>query len=286
MGNTMIAYGNYVDSSVLSGGSWQGTLPLENLKNRQLGRLARTTGDDTGSTLFVANLGSPKVVQVLGILNHNLSSSAQYRIRGSDDSSFTTVAYDTGWKQVWPSVYDLNSLEWESNNFWLGGYDTDEVAGYPWHLIELLTSTQNLQFWRFEFDDVNNPQGYVQIGRLFVGQAWQPASGIAFGCSIGWEDPTGIQVALSSAEYFDSKAPYRVAKITTHFMETDEAMGRAFEIIRQSGSWKEIIYVHDVDDTTHAVRRRFPGRIRTVDQIANPYPDAFETSWDIKELTP
>lgn len=287
MGLPLIGFSNLADTSVYGDGAWVPTLPLENLRTRQMGEVARSASVDLFATRFTFDIGgSGSLVRVVGLLNHNLKLNAKYRLSGSKDPSFSVIGYDTGWQSVWPSVYTPDQVEWEAENFWFGIYTLSEIEGYPSHLIIPLGAAYLLRYWKFEIDDQSNPDGYVEVGRLFVGDGWQPANSIAYNCSIAWEDPTTITEALSGSEYFDPKSAYRVARILTHFMSDDEAYSKAFEIQRKSGTWKEVIYIHDVDDTSLSLRRRFPGRLRSIGPIENPYTNANQSNWEIKEALP
>lgn len=288
MGTTaapLIGFDNLADGAVYWGGAWRGSLPLTNLADIQMSRLARSISTDLSSTWFATDVGVDEAVRVVAFLNHNIQFGGKYRLCGSNNQSFTTLGVDTGWVQVWPSVYSVDQVEWEGDNFWWGTYKTRDVKGYPWHLIVLLDATVRLRYWRFEFDDQGNPDGFVQGGRLFAGDAWQPPY-VEYGPSIGWEDPSGLITALSGAEYADGKPPCRVARILTHFMSEDEMFSQPFEIQRRSGTWKEVIYIHDKDDVLHALRRRFPARLRILGPDENPYPDAWQTQWEFKERLP
>lgn len=286
MGYPLIGYASWAEVALFYGGSWRPTLPLSNLAGRNLGRLARSTSSTLNATQFDVDIGLGRLVRVVGFLNHNIRIGGQYRLRGDNDPNFSSPLVDTGWQQVWPSVYPITSLEWEADNFWFGSYTHDEIDGYPWHLIILLDASKNLQYWRLEIDNTSNPDGYIQAGGLFIGNAWRPANGIPYGASLGWEDPTQIVQSLSGSEYPDDKRPYRVARITTHFMEDDEAYSNAFEIQRRSGTWKRVLYIHDEDDTLHSIRRRFPARLRVLGPLENPYPNAHQSAWEIKEQLP
>lgn len=286
MGDPLIGYANWADLTIFSNGSWRPNLPLSNLGEPTLGRLARSTSASLNSTKFDANIGIGRLARIIALLNHNMRTGAQFRLRGDNDVNFSSPIVDTGWQQVWPVVYSSDQLEWEADNFWLGTYTQDEINGYPWHLIILLDSPILVPYWRLEIDDQANPDGYVQAGRLFIGDAWKPSVGIAFNASLGWEDPSTITASLSGSKFSDGKKPYRVARILTHFMETDEAYSKAFEIQRRSGTWKEVLYIHDEDDTLHSIRRRFPGRLRVLGPLENPYPDAHQATWEIEESLP
>lgn len=286
MGHAMIAFGNYAERATLSEGVWIETLPLTNLLTREMGRIARSLTAEPSATKFRADLGGREAVRVFAALNHNIGLGGDYRLTGSNDAGLATPDYDSGWLPVWPAVYPFGTIEWGAPNFWERTLTRAEREGYPKHLIHLLPTTQRLRYWRLEISDAGNPDGFISAGRLFVADAWQPTNGVAFGSGIGWEDATTFQESLSGAEYADEKPPFRVVQLTTHFMGTDEALAAAFEIQRRAGTSKEVLYIADPDDTTHAIRRRFPGRLRTLSRIENPYPDLHQTSWEIREQIP
>ncbi|MEI6438998.1 MAG: hypothetical protein WCO83_02225 [Alphaproteobacteria bacterium] len=286
MSNTLIAFNNRIDGATLSGGSWSGTLPLTNIQSRQLAKVARSSNLLLASTLINADITADKLVRVIGIVNHNFSLTAKFRIRAGSDNTFSTgVLLDTGWINIWPSVYASTSLEWQSTNWWAGRYSDEERAGITPERFYVNTSSINARYWRLEFDDASNTDGYVQIGRLFLGAGWQTKVNPQYGgLSLGLESPTEIQTALSGAEYFDKRTSFRVARFSTEWMSESEGMENAFEIQRQMGIDGEVVYIHDPDDTSQALRRQFLGRLRQLSPIEYPYVSLTKTAWEIREL--
>lgn len=284
MGNCMLGFPNRTDQAVLSGGAYVSTLPLQNLQNRVIGKVARTTNTALSSTQFTIDLGRGMKAQILALRNHNLSISARYRVVGSAVVDFSALAYDSGWNDVWPVVYPFGALEWEDDNWYTGKYTDEEREGYTTELDHLLPMAKLARYWRVEIDDVENPAGFVQVGRLFIGPAWQPTINMIYGASIGWETKTVVQEAKSGAEYFDVRTPYRVQKFTLDHMSQDEAFSQAFEIQRRAGIHGEIVFIHDPSDTVHSLRRRFMARLRTLTPIEYPYFDINSTAFELKEL--
>jgi len=284
LSNVLIAFNNRADAATLSGGSWLAALPKTNLQNRIVGKVARSTDDAVASTKFDVDITADTIIRVIGLIGHNLSINALYRIRGSSDSGFASSDVDTGWVSVWPPVYVSTDLDWQSLNWWSGRYLTDEILGYTWSLIYDIGSAKNLRYWRIEFDDTANTSGYVQVGRLFMGDAWQPAINMSYGAGISWETPTEVQEAIGGTEYFDARTPYRVAKFSTDWLTEDEAYSSAFDIQRRMGIDKEVIFLWNPEDTTHALRRQFLGRLRQLSAIENPYLDTHKAAWEIKEI--
>lgn len=289
MANCMIGFPNRIDAATLSGGSWGSGSPLAglvlaNLQSRIIGKVARSTSAALVNAKFDIDLGAAKNIRLVGLINHNCSLAALVRIRGASDAAFSTVLDDSGWLPVWPAVYPSTSLDWEDDNWWTGQYTDEQRAGYTAAFVYALSINTVARYWRIEFDDTTNAAGYIQLGRVFIGPAWQPSENPQYGPGLGWETRTEIQEALGGAEYFQRRTPYRVQTINLDFMTDDAALGNAFEIQRRAGLDLELLWVHDPDDTIHALRRRFIGRLRTLNPILNPDYNTNSTTFEIKEL--
>lgn len=286
MANVMLGFPNRIDAAVLSGGAWTAGLPLANLQNRIIGKVARTTDGALASTQLDIDLGSAKSIRTFAAVGHNLSLAAKYRLRGSMVSNFATTVYDSGaeFLDVWPVVYPYESLEWEDENWWSGKYTDEQITGYTAALIVILPRNTLARYWRLEIDDTTNPAGHIQIGRIFIGPAWQPAFNMSYGAGLGWETKTEVQEALGGSEYFQRRTPFRVTRFALDWMSQDEGFANAFEIQRQAGIDREILWIHDPSDTVHALRRRFLGRLRALNQIEYPYPSITKSAFELKEL--
>jgi hypothetical protein len=280
----MIGFPNRVDAATLSNGSWLSSLPLSNLQSRILGKVARSTDATNASTKLDIDLGSGKKVRLVCLINHNISISGRYRVRGGSDNTFVTTSYDSGWNDVWPVVFPWPILDWTDDNWWSGKYTAEEIAGFTTALVVILPYDIVAEYWRIEIDDTTNAAGYVQAGRIFIGPALSPTYAHVFGSSVGWETKTDVQEAIGGAEYFQRRAPYRVSKVNFAGLTEDEGMSLAFELDRRAGIDQEVFWIHDIADTVHALRRRFLARIRQLDQIEFPYPNNMTRAYELKEL--
>lgn len=284
MANAILAYANQIDNATLSGGSWFSTLPLTNLQDRRLGKLARSTDALEASTTFDIDLGSTRLLRVFALCGHNFSAAATRRFQFSAVEDFSSVVLDTGWVDVWPEVYPFGTVGWGSPNFWSGRYSEEEIAGYNASAVHIFDQSTNARYVRVEISDEANLSGYVQMARVFVGDGWQPTRNMVYGASIGWIDRTGVQEARSGAEYFDIQRMPRIARFDLPAMSESEAMSNAFDIQRAMGTAGEMFFIWDPDDTTHALRRQFLCRLRGVSPITNPGPDRWSAPWEAKEL--
>ena len=263
----MIGFPNRIDDAAVSGGTWVSTLPLANIKSRILGKVARTTAATTAATKFDADLTTAQTIRIVAAVNHNLTITATARVRGSTVSDFSTNVYDSGWINAWSYAYTAEQRE-----------------GFTATFAHILSADTSARYWRVEFNDTANPAGYVQVGRVFIGPSWSPAINISFGAELGWNTTTDVQQSASGVEYFYHRAPYRVQNVKMDFLTIDEGMANAFEIQRLAGIDAEVFWIYDPDDTTHALRRRFLGRLQTLSPVIHPYFEFTSTAFSIKEI--
>jgi len=90
MGNPLLVFPNLVDTATLAGGSWESTLPLTNLQDRRLAKVARSADASLTSTTVTVTLAATRVVRAVGLHGHNLSLAGRVRIRGTQDESSWT----------------------------------------------------------------------------------------------------------------------------------------------------------------------------------------------------
>lgn len=85
MSNILLAYGNKATGATLSGGGWTTSgLPLNNLKDGRLAKVARSDGASVYQTQFRFDLAANYVLRALALVNHNLTTSANWRARTTD----------------------------------------------------------------------------------------------------------------------------------------------------------------------------------------------------------
>ncbi len=285
MKNVTIGYGNKIDTATLSGGSWQATLPLNNLKNRRLSKLARSTNATNAFTKFVVDLGSAQNVQCIALILHNISVSGTVQIKGNATNVFTAPSYDSGVIQAYPSgIIPLNLLEWEEDNFWLGTLSQQALAGYRSPFYLLLNAAQTLQYWQVEIFDSGNSDGYIQIGRMFIGKAFIPSKNMSYGQSLGDTDDSIFETSLTGEEFVDVRTTFRTHKFELQLLTKEEAYSGILDIQRTTGVTKEVFLIGDNDDTNNLNRRSFLGRFRSLNPIIQKTPTLYSSQFEIKEI--
>jgi hypothetical protein len=281
--NVLLAYPNLTDGSTLSGGGWQAA--LTNLQDRRLARVARTTDCTTANTQFKVDLGKDRKLQVISLINHNLTTQGTWRVLMGDDPTFVTNKYDSGWQVAWPVVYPFGTLEWEDDNWWDSTISQDDRAGYPGILLNVLPNIVLARYVQVLFSDAANTAGYLQFGRLFVSPSWQSANNMSYGSSMNWETDTTVARSLGGTPYFDRKNPRRVDKFSLNFLSDAEAKAVVFEMQRQLGMDGELLVAWDPSDALNLIRQSFVGRMRALNPITTVFLNNNSNAFEIEETS-
>lgn len=268
-GNIMLGFPNRIDMGTLGGGSWVSGLPLTNIQNRLLARVARSTNVEPESTQFDIDFGQPRRPNIFALINHNASLSATITIQSSNDNFATILDSHEG--DIWSGVADadwvIEDLEWENDSFWLGSYSREEIESFTSISTQILNEFRSTRYLRVLINDPLNTNGYFQVGRVFVGPAIQPIVNYSYGAGLGYETNTAIETALNGAEFFDVREPVRIFRFSLEMMRDNEAYGKFLDLTRRAGIHGEIFVIPDPDDSFQGLRRNFPGRLRQLNPL-------------------
>ena len=280
MARPIFATPNYADETstyapTFSGGNWTAGLPLTNLQDRQLSKVARSSGDANADTKFEVDL---KVVRgdirVFALPAHNLSRAARVRIRGSNSAgSFGTPIYDSGWLDVYAPIYPPQTLPWGHPALWDGKITTEDLADLPFEFgfVHVTDEPQQARYWLVEIDDTANPDTYIELGRLWIAPAWQPSNYVAAGAKLGVTTSTQRQEMDGGASIFNEKPTRREFTFTVANLEADEAFSFAFDLQRRGGTSRQLFFVFDPDDTYHMHRRAFLAVCKELSPLDHPF---------------
>lgn len=273
MGLPLISAPNWIDATFYSVtfstsvGSWLTALPLTNIKNPRFAAVARSNGLTTAATKMLIDLGTLRSIKSVCIPTSNASRDQTVRIRGYLDSGLTTLTLDSNVQDYWRTVYAYGSLAFEHPS-WLDGKITDEErAGYPMPFVFVLDSAVLARYILIEFVDTANPDGYLDIPRIYICPGWEPAAGIVVGADLGYEDPSVEEKSLGSVFFFDVRPGFRRTRFTIPYMEYSETFTSAWELIRQLKRTKELFFSLDPTDDTNLHRWSFPATCKEVPQI-------------------
>lgn len=275
---------NRADTATLSAGSWLSAAPLANLRQELLSLRARSSNDDAASTQFRIDLGNTSTVaRLLAIARHNLSTGATYQVTAGTTAGAADV-YDSGTLDVWPAVYLPDDLEWEDDNFWSGQITAAEAEGYPISLIHDCGENIRARYWTVYFTDTSNPDGYVELARLWLGPIWSPQTNYAFGAQFGWEARDASTYSLGGVLFAERRDPARVLQLTLKGLRANEAYGAILDAQRRLGTAGQLWVIPEPGDLTRGFKRNFLAHFRRFDPLTHAFRPLHEFGLELEEI--
>ena len=219
MRNIRLCWDNIYDSDATTrtASSAAAGFPLSNIKHRWHTRVWRATGD--AAEWVKADLGSAKPIQAFILKEHNFTDAAVVKIQGNDADAWGAPAVD-----VTMAI-------------------TDDK------LVKVWETAQNYRWWRVSMADGANPDTYVKIGRIFLGNFFEPTVNFTRRFLMDLKDPsvkvrsTGGQISVNSKPHYKAFG-YEFQDIESPDNVTFEEI---FDAVGQSVPY---FIVQDADDTT------------------------------------
>ncbi len=178
-----LIYNNLWDLYTLTESQEDANYPVENTQDVRLAKVWRTQTTAAAQIVLDAGTGATITCDVVAVIKHNFSSSSTIAIRGNETDS------------NWGSSSLLRSVVYREG------------------IMVKYFASEAFRFWRFDFTDTTNPDGYYEIGRLFLG--------------------TYLQVDPSSLVEFPEK----------HVRNDRQAFSKSNQFYADQGSgWKELKY--------------------------------------------
>ncbi|WP_353980933.1 hypothetical protein [Salinicola endophyticus] len=277
-----LCWPNRVERATLSGGAWLDSLPLTLAQDPTLAVRCKSQNADPASTWFDITLDKPRPIQCLAIAAHSFSAPARYRVRIYGDTDRQFLLWDSAWQTVWPQLFATSELEWEYDNYWLGTIAEEDRALYTPLLTVFADEVQLAQQVRVEIDDAGNPEGAVRFGRVFLADAWQPATNVSYGIQHGFDNATEFAEAGDRTEYADVKRQRRTATFSLDWLSEEEAYQRLYSLQRVLGTHGELVYAFNLAARPENFARTFLARQQQLDPLAQPY--AFTHTHSLKLL--
>ena len=254
MSNTIFGWPLFSDVGVtytpaLSGGSWLAALPLTNVQDRRLARVARSADAAAASTTLTVDLGVARAVRVLSVLAPNLTKSAVPTLRweGNSAAGFGggTVVYDSTALACWPT-----------------GLTAEGAAGLNVWLTTVPTSDQTARYWRCSIVDTANVDGYLDLARLVIAGGFQPTINMQYGHGLGLESESTRELTEGGAAIYGDRPRRRTATFTIPNLPESEALASAYQMQRLLGTTGQLFFVFDPTDTTYLHVRSFLAVLR------------------------
>jgi hypothetical protein len=220
------------DAAALTCSSEDASFPCENVQDEQRTKVHRFTGDT--SEYYRVDFGSKKPISALAIINHNLTVAATITVKagltaGGDTLKNTAYA-------AWEPLFGFGEGGFGEHGF--GGYLTpDEVATYyAAGTLRLLDWTNVIaRYWEINISDPDNPAGYIQVGRLILGNFITSERFPALGMVNTPQDPSAVAYSLGGQAWKDRKTPYREAQVAFNYVPGSETYATWYAFFMRVG---------------------------------------------------
>lgn len=218
---------NLSDTAIVSSSpACVATLPATNLQNAYREQVARWTALD--GIRFTVQWPSAHYVSCVCLYRANFSSTATWRVRVWQDTTLTTVLYDSGTVYCNPPV-PLGSIDWGVDPLGSSLYsDWDYSIATLWFAPQLTSSIT------IDVTDVANTDGYAQASRLFVGQYLEPLVGPSEGLALSWQENTQQSRTEGGSLRIEAGAAWRRINVDLRLLAEDDRM-RLADIARHRG---------------------------------------------------
>lgn len=283
-GNFCIAWDNQVDTATLSLGSWNaGSYGLNNLKDYRLSKKARTTNAAEASTKLRFALADKINIGAVILAGTNCSVEASSQLLIYSDSGFTSLVYDSGVVAAYPDgTIPYGQIPFGAPNWWTGKPLPAEIARFQRNICHVLSNHAYEAYGELRIFDSGNAAGYIEAGRLFVGQAWQPEVNAEYGSvQLRLTPRTRITRARDGTPYWDAERPDFSIPFSLHSLDKDEAM-RSLDIQALVDLHGEVWVSWDPDDVEYAFRRQAFGRLAALDPVEHPRWALYKTGFQVE----
>lgn len=274
-----ICWPNLVDRCVLTSSSANFTRPLDRLQRRVLKDRAITT-DTTFS--ITATLDKSRPVGVVAVFSHNLSAEAQWRVRLYDEAD--ALLEDSGYVDAWPPVFQSFELAWENDNFWSGQIDDEERDRFTPQMAWFADKSWYCKKVVVDITDDGNADAYIEAGRLFFADVFQPEYNVSFGVQWAQEDPSEVDPALDGTEYFDVRPQLRACSMAFDWLDESEAFARLLRLRRDVGQTGEVFFAQQLAIDSTYIQRTMLCRAETSDPVVHPDAARYTHALSLREI--
>ena len=242
-----------------SGGSWVvGMEPSSRLASDYLGAIAKTN-DATDLTLDIT-IPTGNTYNIIGVCNHNLTSSGTITYQVFSNSGRTTNVYDSGAIAV-DAFPDAVAFPSSLNAF------TDQTDIYL----------------RVIISDATNPESFFTIGKIFVGKRFTTALNMMYGAQNSVDNSNTVKAkSTGGVAIYTGFQPIRQVQFNLQHMALTEG-DEFYEFMLGTGHFKNVMFQFDEDDS-HNGLYTYPGYLEKLTPLQYPIFNRNSAAYQIREM--
>lgn len=227
-----ILYKNLIDdaAATLTFSSEVATLPGTNVLDDQRGMVWRTTGcaSEWVKLVFPGN----KYFNAIALAGFNLSATATITLQANNSDSWASPAVEEEF-EAWEPVIGFDEGLYGEHGY--GGYMADDELPKYTTMVRFLTAAYAYPYIRLLIEDPDNADGYLDIGRVFIGEAYEPYGYHEWDWQIIPVDPSVVTESEGGQAFKDIKNPYCLVKMKLKNLTDEEAYFRFMRIMQDYG---------------------------------------------------
>lgn len=318
--NVSLSYPNRVGECTLTQtiANWLSTLPLSNIKNPVLKKVARTVSGVNAvgneiSVTFGLVLPKRREIGCVAIANHNFTTNAKVRIQGFYNSNFTNTAiqisngktaqFDSGLNYfAYPRLFapESGKYPFTDPNWWYGTIESDRLREYTPLATFYPDKNYEIMSLLITITDTNNLDNYLEFGRVFLGRTLEPKNNPEYGdISQGYVDLSETTRAKSCTKYHFVRPKMRTLSCVLKHLDKDEAFGGFYDAQREVGLTGEMLYAFSKPEYKGSVngdgginmttdksfyQRSFLCNFSDLSPVDMPYVNGYATALKLEEI--
>lgn len=228
MANAGLAWVNHLASaaSVIATNSEVSSLPLSNIRDLHGVTVWRTQAA-TGISV-TADLGAVQPVKALGIACATLSASATWRLRLSSSGAHGGDLYDSG-------ILAMNRAL---------------IARSRGQAFLFLAAAVSARYAKVDIDNSGRaPEGYLDIGHLWLSDLWQPERNFSYGAQSILADASQTVQSIGGQDYTDVRNKVRAERFEFNALREAEIYGQIADLDGIAGTYNNVLYAPDPGGT-------------------------------------
>lgn len=185
---------------------------------------------DTADQTITASFTTPTYVSGVVVYNHNLTASGVVRVEYLLDGQ---VVYDSG---------DVIAANIIPIGTWRAGIDpwgAEDLTELPTVQYNIWTSATLVDGYRITIKDPANPDGYLQVSRIFAGVSYSPQLNPKYGLSLEWQDLSANQRTESGSLRTVGEGTARRLTFDLSYLDNAELTRLSREMLR-SGKGQDL----------------------------------------------
>lgn len=285
--NILIFNRNHADSATITASSENANFPAENVKTEPRRQSWRTTS--ITSQYLTLDMGSDiPLMNAICLIGHNSTAAGTWSLYAHDSNT------------IFPGTPGSATLKLENQNFYpstfgygeffysFGGYggvpEDSQIAMMNKTIFKTFDQKQ-LRYWHLTFNDATNGDGHIEIGRLFLGLAFQPEKNFSWGNGLNLIDRSIQTRTPGGGMITDIHIPFRKKTFTLSNLTDSEKYFEIFELTNTIGRRGNlVISFHPLEEDTGRLFETIYGKIVRYSEVRQNNVDTNAITFDFEEL--